>query len=123
MKIAQTRRFRAEFLPFLATKKGQAAFMQLPLGGTSDDEISNEHPRSEQWLFVISGAGTAVVVSKRGTRRNVKLGRGTLLVIEQGELHQIKNTGQKPFTALNFYLPPAYRSDGRLRRRLTKGSR
>ena len=120
MKLAQTRRFRAEFFPFLSTKKGQAAFMQLPPGGTSDDDVSNEHPRSEQWLFVVAGLGTAVVVSKEGTRRKVKLGRGSLLVIEQGELHQIKNSGQKPFVSINFYLPPAYRSDGRLRRRSSR---
>ena len=123
MKIAQTRRIRSEFLPFLATKEGQAAYMQLPPGGTSDEEVSNEHPRCEQWLFVISGIGSAVVTSKGGIRRNVKLGRGSLLVIEQEELHQIKNTGRKPFTSINFYLPPAYRSDGRLRRRRPRNSK
>src|SRR5712671_3075159 len=110
MKVVQTSRFRAEFEPFAATDMAQAAFMQLPPGGKSDDELSNEHPRSEQWLYVVGGTGTATVVSRGGSRRSVKLRSGNLLVIEAGELHQIKNSGKRPLTTINFYVPPAYRS-------------
>ena len=117
MRIVQTSRLRAEFRPILTTKKVQAAFMELPPGGKSDDELSNEHPRSEQWLYVVAGVGNATVVSRGGSRRTVKLRVGNLLVIEDGELHQIKNTGKRALTTINFYVPPAYRSDGSLRRR------
>jgi hypothetical protein len=37
----------------------QAAMMTLRPGQSSSDEPVNEHPRCEQWLFVIAGAGRA----------------------------------------------------------------
>ena len=40
--------------------------MTLQPGGTSDDEPSNEHPRSEQWVFVLSGTGEALIGKRRG---------------------------------------------------------
>jgi oxalate decarboxylase/phosphoglucose isomerase-like protein (cupin superfamily) len=117
MKVASTSRFRREFHPFLASERAQAAFMQLPPGGNSAEELSNEHPRSEQWLYVISGKGAATVISPGGPRRTVKLRAGVLLAIETGELHQIRNTGSRPLRTVNLYVPPAYRADGSLRRR------
>ena len=95
-----------------ATRGCQAALMVLPPGGTSDDEPSNEHPRSEQWLFVISGAGEARIGKRRGTMRRVKLGPNSLLVIEKRELHQIENTGRRRLMTVNFYIPPAYNRRG-----------
>ena len=68
-------------------------------------------------LYVVAGTGAATVVSRGGRPRSVKLRSGNLLVIEKGEPHQIRNTGKKPLTTINFYVPPAYRSDGKLRRR------
>ena len=115
MKIVQTGQ-RAEFKPLMATDQAQAAIMELPPGGKSDEEVSNEHPDSEQWLYVVSGTGSAIVVSRNGRRRTARLRAGSLLLIERGELHQINNTGQKPLHTINFYIPPAYRSDGKLRR-------
>jgi mannose-6-phosphate isomerase-like protein (cupin superfamily) len=41
-----------------------------------------------------------------------KLGRGSLLFIERREKHEIRNTGRAPLRTLNFYVPPAYRTDG-----------
>jgi len=120
MHIFQTSRFHARFHPFVKTEKAQAAYMQLPPAGTSDDEVGNEHPHSEQWLFVVAGMGAATVVSRDGNRRRVKLQKGSLLVIQEGELHQIRNTGKQSLATINLYVPPAYRADGQLRR-LTKG--
>jgi mannose-6-phosphate isomerase-like protein (cupin superfamily) len=37
---------------------------------------------------------------------------GTLLLIERGERHEIRNTGRAPLRTLNVYVPPAYRKDG-----------
>ena len=122
MKVLQTSRHRGAFEPFAATDQAQAAMMQLPPGETSDDELNNEHPHSEQWLFVVSGTGAASVVARNGKSRRVKLRSGTLVVIERGELHQIKNTGKRLLNTINFYIPPAYRSDGRLRRRSRGGT-
>jgi mannose-6-phosphate isomerase-like protein (cupin superfamily) len=74
--------------------------------GQSTGEPSNEHPRSEQWLFVVSGSGMA-----RVGKRWLTIRRNSLLVIEKGEVHQITNRGRRPLT-LNLYAPPAYTSAG-----------
>lgn len=64
----------------------------------------NRHADSDQWLFVVSGEGEAVV---EGERR--ELGPGSLLLIERGEAHEIRNTGAVPLETLNVYVPPEYR--------------
>ena len=117
MKTSQTSRRRGRFVPLVATGKGQAAIMQLKPGETSDEQLGNEHPASEQWLFVVAGSGTATVVSRSGRRRHIPLRPGALVVIEEGELHQIRSTGRRQLDTINFYVPPAYRSDGALRPR------
>ena len=37
---------------------------------------------------------------------------GSLLVIEHGEAHEIRCTGEEPLRTVNFYSPPAYDGDG-----------
>jgi oxalate decarboxylase/phosphoglucose isomerase-like protein (cupin superfamily) len=86
--------------------------MTLKPGKASDEEVTNEHPRSEQWLFVVSGIGSATVISVGGRCRMLKLKTGTVVAIEKGESHQICNAGRKPLRTINFYCPPAYTSDG-----------
>lgn len=104
MKLIHTGRHRESFRVLAQTRALQAAVMTL---GPDEDtgEPENEHPDSEQWLFVLSGGGRAKV-----GRRAVALKAGTLLVVEKGETHQVKNTGRKrPLVTLNFYAPPAYK--------------
>ncbi len=84
--------------------------MTLKPGQSTSDAPENEHPRCEQWLFVLSGTGRAVV----GNRR-VAIKPNSLLLIEKGEPHQIKNTGRTPLVTLNFYAPPAYTKAGDLK--------
>jgi len=112
MKHIKTGAKRGKFNLLANTREMQAAMMTLKPGGTSDDEPSNEHRRSEQWLFVISGSGEAKIGTQRGKLRRVKLAAGSLLLIEKGELHQIKNTGKRPMRTINFYAPPAYDENG-----------
>ena len=88
------------------TRSAQAAMMTLRVG-QSTGEPDNEHSGSEQWLFVISGSGDALV-----NKRRTKIREGSLLLIEKGEVHQIRNTGRKPLVTLNIYVPPAYDKDG-----------
>ena len=80
--------------------------MVLPPGGSTGEKPENEHPRSEQWLYVVSGTGRAVVGNRRATIRG-----GSLLLIEKGEAHRITNGGRKPLVTLNLYAPPAYGKD------------
>ena len=115
MKHIKTGKSRGSFDVLFATRGAQAAMMTLRPGGASDDEPSNEHPECEQWLFVLSGSGAAIIGKGRAARR-VPLAENSLLVIEKGEPHQIKNTGRKLLRTLNVYVPPAYMSDGTARR-------
>jgi mannose-6-phosphate isomerase-like protein (cupin superfamily) len=116
MKQIKTGTSRGSFDVLVATQNAQAAMMTLRRGGASDDQPSNEHPECEQWLFVLSGSGVAVIGDGRATRR-VPLAENSLLVIKKGEPHQIKNSGRKPLRTLNVYVPPAYTSDGTPRHR------
>jgi mannose-6-phosphate isomerase-like protein (cupin superfamily) len=76
--------------------------MVLP-PGASEGGAENRHRGADQWLFVVSGAGQATV-----NRRKCPLKTGTLLLIERGDEHEIKNTGREKLVTLNFYVPPAY---------------
>jgi mannose-6-phosphate isomerase-like protein (cupin superfamily) len=62
---------------------------------------------SDQWLFVVAGRGVAKV---EGQRYALKL--GSLLLIEHGDQHEIRNTGRQLLKTINFYSPPAYTSAG-----------
>lgn len=110
MRHISTARDRAKFDVLLSTAGAQAAMMTLRPGKSSSDEPVNEHPRCEQWLFVVSGAGNA-----RTGKRRIALKSNTLLLIEPGEPHQITCTGTRPLVTLNFYVPPAYTDQGELK--------
>ena len=116
MKLINTRKRMGRFCVIATTRGLQAAMMTLRGQAASDDEPSNEHPRSEQWLFVISGNGTATVIPAQGRRRTVKLRPGTSLLIERYERHRIKNSGRGALRTLNLYSAPAYATDGSVRR-------
>ena len=110
MRHIKTGSKRAMFTVLHATRSAEAAMMTLRPGQATSDEPENEHPRCEQWLFVLSGAGRAVV-----GKRRVALKSNSLLLIEKGEPHQITNTGRTPLVSLNFYAPPAYTKSGDLK--------
>ena len=109
MKHIKTGAARAFFKVVASTRSAQAAMMVLQ-PGQATGEPENEHPRSEQWLFVISGSGKA-----RVNKRTVALKENSLLLIEKAEVHQVTNTGRRPLVTLNFYAPPAYTNDGELK--------
>ena len=45
-------------------------------------------------------------------RRRTNLRAGSLVLIERGDRHEIRNTGRTPLRTLNIYVPPAYTKDG-----------
>jgi mannose-6-phosphate isomerase-like protein (cupin superfamily) len=108
MKHIKTAAKRGKFDLLASSTNLQAAMMTLRPGGESDDQPSNEHPHSEQWLFVLSGAGEARIGKQKTKLGRVKLQANSLLLIEKGELHQIRNTGKRALRTINFYAPPAY---------------
>jgi mannose-6-phosphate isomerase-like protein (cupin superfamily) len=110
MKHMKTGAERAFFKVLASTRSAQAALMVLR-AGQSTGEPENEHPHSDQWLFVVSGTGQALVKKRRLTLR-----KNSLLLIEKGEIHQIINKGRLPLITINFYSPPAYSKTGDLRK-------
>ena len=95
-------RFGRGFRVALGNRRSQAAEMVLKPGKAEGDP-HNRHRGADQWLFVLSGTGTATV-----NRRKHALRAGTLLLIERGDEHEICNTGRGLLRTLNFYVPPAY---------------
>jgi mannose-6-phosphate isomerase-like protein (cupin superfamily) len=99
-------RFGKGFRVALGNARSQAAEMVLP-PGDAEGNAHNRHRGADQWLFVEAGSGIA-----RINKRRYKLTAGTLLLIEHGDEHEIRNTGRALLKTLNFYVPPAYRRDG-----------
>lgn len=99
-------RFGKGFHIALGNDASQAAEMTIPPGEAEGDE-DNRHGGADQWLFVVAGRGTARINGKR-----YSLGPGSLLLIERGERHEIKNTGNELLRTLNVYVPPAYNEKG-----------
>jgi mannose-6-phosphate isomerase-like protein (cupin superfamily) len=119
VKSIQTRRHRRRSFAVLhATRTSQAAMMTLAPGAESSESSSNEHAWAEQWLYVVSGTGSA-----RIGRRTVPLREGVLVLIERREPHVIR-AGRSRLVTMNVYVPPAYDAEGEpLRRKAGKTSR
>ncbi|MGB3633682.1 MAG: cupin domain-containing protein [Rubrobacteraceae bacterium] len=101
MKLLQIKPEKG-FRLLIGTERAQAATMVLPPGGSTGGP-NNRHECSDQWLYVISGTGKAVV---EGEKREFE--EGALLLIEAGEAHEVSNTGESPLETLNIYSPPNY---------------
>ena len=99
-------RFGKGFSVALGNERGQAATMVIA-PGDCEGGPDNRHRGADQWLFVLSGRGTAIVGRKKHA-----LSANSLLLIEKGTTHEIRNTGRTPLKTLNFYVPPAYTTSG-----------
>lgn len=97
---------RTGFRVLFGNRRAQAAEMVIP-PGDSEGDPRNRHRGADQWLYVVSGSGFARIEG-----RKVPLRTGTLLWIEAGERHEVRNSGRVPLRTLNLYTPPAYRRDG-----------
>jgi mannose-6-phosphate isomerase-like protein (cupin superfamily) len=102
----KTLRFGKGFRVAFGNRRAQAAEMVIPPGDAEGDP-GNTHRGADQWLYVVSGRGRALV-----NGRAHAIGPGSLLLIERGDRHEIRNTGRTLLKTLNVYVPPAYRSDG-----------
>jgi mannose-6-phosphate isomerase-like protein (cupin superfamily) len=98
--------FEPGFQVHIGNARCQAAEMTLS-PGASKGGADNRHAHSDQWLYVVSGTGQAIV-----NGREHRLRKGSLLLIERGENHEIRCTGRSPLKTLNLYVPPAFNADG-----------
>lgn len=94
----------------LQNDRGQAAEMTLGPGERTGGP-DNRHPGSDQWLFVVSGRGTAIVGSSR-----FSLKAGVLILIPRNTAHEIRNQGRSALRTLNLYVPPTYTAGGNPRK-------
>ena len=90
----------------LGNRRAQAAEMVIEPGG-AEGGPTNRHRGADQWLFVVSGTGVAVVNGRR-----IPLRASTLLLIEHRDRHEIRNTGRTLLRTVNVYIPPAYTKAG-----------
>jgi mannose-6-phosphate isomerase-like protein (cupin superfamily) len=99
-------RFCKGFRVVVNSRRSQAASMVLAPGAVEGGP-DNKHRGADQWLYVDSGTGEAVINSK-----SYPLVEGTLILIEAGDRHEIRNLGTGLLKTLNLYVPPAYEADG-----------
>jgi mannose-6-phosphate isomerase-like protein (cupin superfamily) len=105
MQIAVLR-FEPGFHVSIGNSHAQAAQMTLA-PGESEGGPHNRHRGSDQWLFVVAGRGTAIINEQEHTLR-----KGSLVLIEHGDAHEIRCDGRTPLRTLNIYTPPAYSRAG-----------
>jgi mannose-6-phosphate isomerase-like protein (cupin superfamily) len=105
MKLRRLK-FTKGFRVTRGNSRSQAAEMVIA-PGESEGDARNRHRGADQWLFVVDGRGEALVKNRR-----YKLVPGSLMLIERGERHEIRNTGRTLLRTLNFYVPPAYTKRG-----------
>jgi mannose-6-phosphate isomerase-like protein (cupin superfamily) len=98
--------FTKGFRVSVGNDKSQGAVMVLGPGDTEGGP-DNRHRAADQWLLVTEGTGVAIV-----NDRQLSLTAGTLVLIEAGDAHEIRNTGQSLLKTVNVYVPPAYDPDG-----------
>jgi len=98
--------FNEPFKVLFELRQVQAAVMCVA-AGDKEGGPDNRHRGADQWLYVVAGQGVALV---GGIEK--PLAPGDLLVIEQGEKHEIRNKSGEPLQLLTWYHPPAYTANG-----------
>lgn len=98
--------FTTGFRVGIGNARSQVAVMVLAAGG-SEGGRDNRHRGADQWLYVAEGTGVAIV-----NGHSYDLVAGTVVLIEHGDTHEIRNTGRSLLKTVNVYVPPAYTPDG-----------
>ena len=99
-------RFGNGFRVMAGDHHSQAAQMTLA-AGKSEGGPDNRHRGADQWMFVEAGRGVALVNGRRHALR-----AGSLILIDRGKRHEIRNIGRTPLRTLNLYVPPANTKGG-----------
>src|SRR5688500_20202885 len=83
----KTLRFGKGFRVALGNRRAQAASMVVE-PGDCEGGPDNRHRGADQWLFVLSGRGSATI-----NGRSIALREGVLVLIEKRDTHEIRHTG------------------------------
>jgi mannose-6-phosphate isomerase-like protein (cupin superfamily) len=97
--------FRRGFRLSVGNGKSQSAVMVLA-PGAKEGGPDNFHRGADQWLYVVEGTGAALI---NGRSRGLRA--GTMVLIEAGDRHEIRNTGRTLLKTVNVYVPPAYEDE------------
>ncbi len=79
-------------------KRVQVVLMHLQPG----EDIGAETHRADQTTFFVAGTGQAEIDGEK-----LKVGPNHMIVIPQGAVHNITNTGAEPLKLYSVYAPPA----------------
>lgn len=85
-----------------STNRSQVAAMTLTPGNSTGGP-TNQHPNSDQWVYVLAGTGKAII-----NQKEIKLETGELLLIEAKENHEIISDGSEPLQTFSIYTPTVY---------------
>lgn len=102
MDVVHTRRVKRFFKVLQTGKRTQTAMMTLQPGEESGP-MGNDHPQSEQVLFVVRGQLVAEIGTKRRT-----LKAGDSVHVPLRARHRFVNKSKRPAVTFNVYAPPAY---------------
>lgn len=102
MEIANVRESKQSFDVLQTARTSQTAVMTLAAGEASGPK-RNEHPKSEQVLYLVEGELLAEV-----GERSFAMRPGDSVIVEAGAPHKFTNTGKVPALTFNVYSPPAY---------------
>ena len=105
MDVVHTKLVKRFFKVLQTSKRAQTAMMTLNPGEESGP-MGNDHPKSEQVLFVVSGQLVAEVGTKRRT-----LKAGDCVHVPLRARHRFVNRSKRPAVTFNVYAPPAYDAD------------
>src|SRR5262249_9751128 len=98
--------FGEGFRVALGDRHSQAAQMVLA-PGDREGGPDNRPPTYDTGLDVAAGTGSAMANGER-----IELREGTLVLIQRGDAHEIRNTGRVPLRTVTVYVPPAYSAAG-----------
>ncbi len=79
-------------------KYSQLVLMSIPSGGEIGEET---HETVDQTLFFVNGNGEAVLEGK-----SKPIGKGDVVFVPAGALHNFKNTGDDDLKLYTIYSPP-----------------
>jgi mannose-6-phosphate isomerase-like protein (cupin superfamily) len=105
MDVVHTRSIPRFFKVLQTGRRSQTAMMTLKPGEDSGP-MGNDHPGSEQVLFVVRGQ----LVAEIGTKRRA-LKAGDSVHVPLRARHRFVNRGKRPAVTFNVYAPPAYAAD------------
>jgi mannose-6-phosphate isomerase-like protein (cupin superfamily) len=105
MNVGHTKSVRKFFKVLQTSTRSQVAMMTLKPGEASGPK-GNDHPKSEQVVYVIEGE---LVAEIRGETRTLKA--GDCVTVPLRASHRFVNRGNRPAVTFNVYAPPAYAED------------